>query len=103
MRIRSQSKLRLAWIFAILWNLISAPATFLGAVPAIQKGQTVAWVALLFPFVGAWLLIWAVHLTLRFWRFGVSWLDLDGAAATVGAPLRGRLAAHRRLARWTGR
>src|SRR2546428_3174749 len=95
MRIRSQSKLRVAWAFAIFWNLVSAPATFLGAVPEIQKGRAIAWVALIFPFVGAGLLIWAAHLTLRFWRFGVSWLELETGTATLGGPLRARIAAPR--------
>ncbi len=95
MRIRSQSRLRVAWAFAIFWNLVSAPATFLGAVPAIEQGKAVAWVALIFPFVGAGLLIWAVHLTLRFWRFGVSWLEMETATATLGGPLRARIAATR--------
>jgi len=37
MRIRSQSKLRYAWAFTIFWNLVSAPATFLGAVPEFDN------------------------------------------------------------------
>src|SRR3989442_3738215 len=94
MRIRSQSKLRVAWAFAIFWNLVSAPATFLGAVPEIQRGHAIALVALIFPFVGAGLLIWAVHLTTRFWRFGVSWRELESGTATLGGPLRSRIAAN---------
>jgi len=93
MTIRSQSGLRLAWVFAILWNLIAAPATFLGAVPAIQKGNTVAWVVLIFPFVGAWLMIWAVHLTLRWRRFGTSQLDLSGDTVALGGSLLGTISA----------
>jgi len=93
MTIRSQSGLRLVWVFAILWNLIAAPATFLGAVPAIQKGNTVAWVALIFPFAGASLLIWAVHLTLRWRRFGTSRFDIAGDTAALGGWLRGTIAA----------
>ncbi len=95
MRIRSQSHLRFAWAFAIFWNLVAAPATFLGAVPAIRQGKPVAWIALIFPFAGAALLIWAVNLTLRFWRFGVSWLELESGTATLGGPLRARIAAGR--------
>jgi hypothetical protein len=95
MRIRSQSKLRYAWAFAIFWNLVSAPATFLGAVPEIQKGRAIAWVALIFPFVGAGLLIWAVRLTLRFWRFGASWLELDAGSVTLGGPLRAAISVPR--------
>jgi len=94
-RIRSQSPIRFAWAFAILWHLIAAPATFLGAVPAIQQGKTVAWVALFFPVAGGILLIWAAHLTLRFWRFGVSWLELEGSGATLGGALRARITAQR--------
>ena len=77
MRIRSQSHLRFVWGFAILWNLVAAPATLLGAVPAIRQGKPVAWVALVFPVAGAALLLWAVRLSLRYWRFGVSWLELS--------------------------
>ncbi|PYT11292.1 MAG: hypothetical protein DMF51_15940 [Acidobacteria bacterium] len=93
MTIRSQSGLRVAWVIAILWNLISTPATFLGAVPAIQKGNTVAWVALTFPFAGAWLLIWAVHLTLRWRRFGTSQFDVSDHTVTPGGWLRGTISA----------
>lgn len=95
MRIRSQSHLRFVWGFAILWNLIALPATFLGAVPAIQEGRPGAWVAFTFPLAGVCLLLWAVRLSLRFWRFGPSWLELDDAMATLGGPLRARIAAPR--------
>src|SRR5206468_7745836 len=95
MRIRSKSYLRFIWGFAILWNLIAAPATFLGAVPAIQEGRPGAWVALTFPLAGVCLLLWAVRMSLRSWRFGPSWLELDDAMATLGGPLRARIAAPR--------
>jgi len=91
--IRSQSGLRLAWVFAILWNLIAAPATFLGAVPAIEKGDKVAWAALVFPFIGATLLIWALHLTMRWRRFGTSQLSVSGDTVALGGWLRGTIAA----------
>jgi hypothetical protein len=95
MRIRAQSQLRFVWAFAIFWNLVAAPATFLGAVPAIRQGKPIAWVALIFPFAGAALLIWAVRLSLRFWRFGVSWLTLETGSVTLGGPLRARIEAPR--------
>jgi hypothetical protein len=94
-RIRSQSRLRVVWAFAIFWSLVSAPATFLGAVPAMREGRAIAWAALIFPFAGAALLIWAVHLTPRFWRFGVSWLEPESGTATLGGPLCARIAAPR--------
>ncbi|HKB07802.1 MAG TPA: hypothetical protein VKF61_05925 [Candidatus Polarisedimenticolia bacterium] len=95
MRIRSQSHLRFVWGFAILWNLIALPATFFGAVPAIQEGRPGAWVALTFPMAGVCALLWAVRMSLRYWRFGPSWLELDDAAATLGGALRARIAAPR--------
>jgi len=94
MQIRSKTPLRLAWGFAILWNLIAAPATLLGAAPAIRKGPGVAWVALVFPIAGAALLLWAVQLTLRFRRFGTSLFDMAGETAIIGGPLRGTITAN---------
>jgi hypothetical protein len=92
MQIRAQSGLRWAWAFAILWNLIAAPATLFGAAPAIRRGPGPAWVALVFPIAGVALLLWAVQLTLRVRRFGTSLFDL-GEGAVIGGPLRGTITA----------
>jgi hypothetical protein len=72
MKIGSQSGLRGAWVFA----------------PAIRQGPGVAWVALVFPVAGAGLLIWAVHLTLRAWRFGTSLFEMAGEAEWLGASIQ---------------
>lgn len=93
MQIRAQSGLRWAWAFAILWNLIAAPATLFGAAPAIRRGPGPAWVTLVFPIAGVALLLWAVQLTLRVRRFGSSLFDMAGEAAVVGGPLRGTITA----------
>jgi hypothetical protein len=93
MQIRAQSGLRWAWAFAILWNLIAAPATLFGAAPAIRRGPGPAWVALVFPIAGVALLLWAVQLTLRVRRFGTSLFDLAGEGAVIGGPLRGTITA----------
>ena len=93
MQIRAQSGLRWAWAFAILWNLIAAPATLFGAAPAIRRGPGTAWVMLVFPIAGVALLLWAVQLTLRVRRFGASLFDMAGEAAVVGGPLRGTITA----------
>ena len=94
MQIRSKSPLRFVWGFAILWNVITFPATLLGAAPAIRKGPGPAWVALVFPLAGATLLLWAVQMTMRFRRFGTSLFDMAGEAAIVGGPLRGTITAN---------
>ena len=91
MQIRSRAYLGWVWGFAILWNLITAPATLFGAVPAIRQGPPVAWVALIFLFGGAMLLMWAMKLTLRQRRFGDSLFEAAGDAAIAGGPLRGTI------------
>ena len=78
-----------AWIFAAFWNLISLPTGFLGVRSAIQKGQPAALLALLFPLVGVGLLVWAVRLTLRYRKYGVSRLELSTVPGVIGRTLTG--------------
>jgi hypothetical protein len=73
--------------FAILWNLVSLPATIF--VPReIASGNTVAAIALLFPLVGAGLAAWAIRAWWQLKRFKVATLTL----ARTPVPLGGRLA-----------
>jgi hypothetical protein len=78
-----------AWVFAGLWNLISLPAGILGVREALEKGNTKAFVALLFPVVGIGLLIWAARATARFRRYGVSVLEMEATPAPLGRGLTG--------------
>ena len=78
-----------AWLLTGLWNLISLPAAYFGGRQAIREGNKAALVALLFPVVGMGFLVWAVRLTLRYRRYGVSRLDLATVPAPVGGELRG--------------
>jgi len=80
-----------AWIFAALWNLVSVPAAVSGVRAALNAGNRVALIALLFPAVGVGLLVWAVRATLRYRRFGVSQLDLATLPGVVGHALEGTL------------
>jgi hypothetical protein len=82
-----------AWIFAALWNLISLPGAFLGVRSAIQEGNHVAFLALLFPLVGIGLLVWAVRSTLRYRKYGVSRLELSTIPGVVGRTLTGMVRA----------
>lgn len=78
-----------AWIFAGFWNLVSLPAAWFGVRAALEKGNTAALVALLFPLIGAGLLVWAVRATLRYRRYGVSVLELRKSPAVLGHGLAG--------------
>ena len=85
------------WVFAALWNLISFPSAFLGVRAAIQEGKPAALLALLFPLVGIGLLIWAVRLTLRYRKYGVSRLELSTIPGVIGRTLTGMVRAPARV------
>jgi hypothetical protein len=63
--------------------------------PEIEKGNYVAAIGLLFPLVGLGLLWWAVKSTLRYRKFGSSYLQLDTLPGVIGGKLRGTI--HSRL------
>ncbi len=77
----------LAISFAVLWNLISAPAAFM--VPGeIADGNWAALLALLFPAIGIGVIVWAVREVLRKRRYGDSVLRLDSLPVPLGGSLR---------------
>ena len=78
-----------AWAFTVLWNLISIPSGFLGVRAALYQGNRAGYIALLFPLVGAGLLVWAIRLSLRYRKYGVSRLTLSTVPGTIGHSLRG--------------
>ena len=80
-----------AWIFAALWNLVSMPILFFVPQQAAQK--PLAYVALLFPVVGVFLLIRAVRLTRAFVTFGVTWFDMAPVPGVIGGELKGNIQA----------
>ncbi|HEX7335819.1 MAG TPA: hypothetical protein VF252_01325 [Gemmatimonadales bacterium] len=86
-----------AWLFTLLWNLISFPTGFLGVRAAIREEKPAAFFALLFPLVGIGLLAWAVRLTLRHHKYGVSWLELSTIPGILGHTLTGLVRAPARM------
>jgi len=85
----SRTQMWFAWAFAALWNLVSIPSAVIGVQSALREGNRAALLALLFPLVGAGLLVWGVRATLRYRRFGVSRFDLTTLPAPVGHALEG--------------
>jgi hypothetical protein len=86
----SQTAMWFSWVFAIFWNLISAPMLFF--LPhEIEKGNHAAAIGLLFPVVGVGLLFWAVQTTRRYRRFGVSFLEVDTLPGVIGGKLCGTI------------
>ncbi|UTF60002.1 DUF3592 domain-containing protein [Gilvimarinus sp. DA14] len=78
------------WVFAAFWNLISLPAA-IGAVGEALGGNHAAWLALLFPLVGAGIVFWAIKLTLAWRRFGHAPVTLDPYPGAIGGQVGGAL------------
>ena len=80
------------WFFAVFWNLISAPLVLM-VLPreVLQNRNYPALLGLLFPLVGAGLLIWAIRATLRWKKFGTSILELETLPGVIGGHLKGIL------------
>jgi hypothetical protein len=89
----SQNTLLTAWIFAALWNLISLPSAYLGVRAALYEGKPAAFMVLLFPLAGTWLLARAIKATLRYRRYGISRLELSTIPGVIGHSLAGSVRA----------
>ena len=89
----TQNTLLAAWIFATLWNLVSLPSAYLGVRAALYEGKPAAFMALLFPLAGTWLLARAIKATLRYRKYGISRLELSTIPGVIGHGLAGRVRA----------
>ena len=76
-----------AWVFAILWNLISAPVATI--VPQQAARNPVAYIALLFPIVVACLRIRAIRQTLAYHEFGRTYFEMAAVPGVVGREIKG--------------
>ena len=81
------------WLFAALWNLIGFPTGFLSARAALKEGKPAAFLGVLFPIVGVGLVVWAIRTTLRYWKYGVSRLELASVPGVIGRSLTGMVRA----------
>ena len=91
--IRSSSKHAMwgAWVFAALWNLISAASPFLAYREVVEKQNYVALVALLFPIIGIGLIVWAIKRTREWNRFGATPVILDPFPGSIGGHVGGTI------------
>ena len=90
--IKSQAKggMIAIWVFASIWNLISAPLAFQITDLWHEEGP-VALIALLFPLVGLGLLFWAIKLTMEWRRFGVTPLTMDPYPGSINGDVGGEV------------
>ena len=89
----SRTTMFATWGFAIFWNLISIPSAVMGVRAAIRQGETAPLLVLLFPLVGMGLMVWAVRSTLRYWKYGISRLELSAVPGVIGRSLIGTVRA----------
>ncbi|GMR18855.1 MAG: hypothetical protein BMS9Abin33_1301 [Gammaproteobacteria bacterium] len=91
-QIRSSAKAGMVaiWIFALLWNLISAPAVF-QIMDIWQEKGAIVLVVLLFPLIGLGLLYWVIKLTLEWRKFGRSPMKMDPFPGSIGGDVAGSI------------
>ena len=87
----SRSTMIFLWIFALVWNAISAPVVFLLPHEITHRHNYPALLGFLFPLVGIGLLVAAVWATLRWWKFGDSVFELATLPGIIGGPLEGTI------------
>ncbi|MBU0621661.1 MAG: DUF3592 domain-containing protein [Gammaproteobacteria bacterium] len=91
-RIRSTARTGMyaIWFFAVIWNALSLPTTFVMQ-DVWQKEGALALIILLFPLVGLGLLSWAIKLTREWRRFGVTPLSMDPFPGAIGGDVGGEI------------
>jgi hypothetical protein len=80
-----------AWVFAALWNLVSAP--MLVFVPQQAAKKPIAYLGLLFPIIGVGLLVRAIRLTLAYIEFGKTYFEMSPVPGVIGGDLKGMIQA----------
>lgn len=76
------------WVFAVLWNAIAFPITWV-ALPQFSREQPMVLIVLIFPLAGVILLLVAIYQTLRSMKFGTSICHLEGVPIVPGRLFRG--------------
>jgi Protein of unknown function (DUF3592) len=90
-RSNSRTSMYFAWGFAVLWNAISSPIPFLTYGEVVNHHNYVVLIGLVFPLVGAGLLIWAIRRTLEWRRFGQAPVTLDPFPGSIGGHVGGTI------------
>ncbi|UCC81777.1 MAG: hypothetical protein JSW46_12295 [Gemmatimonadota bacterium] len=86
----SRAKMYRAWVFALFWNLISYAVAPVAIVEGyLNEGEAMALLVLIFPLVGAGLLVWAIRATIRYRKFGVSVFRMASVPGVIGRKLEG--------------
>lgn len=89
-RSNARSSVKGSWLFAVIWNALSAPLYWV--IPEeLAGGNQAAWVGVLFPLVGVCLAYVAVKTTFEWRRFGPTVLKLDPFPGAIGGHVGGEV------------
>lgn len=90
-RIRGEGKGTMvsAWVFAGIWNAISAPLLVMVLREVREKNNTLALLGLAFPVIGAALAVWAIKATVRWRKYGRSTFEMASVPGVIGGQLGG--------------
>jgi hypothetical protein len=90
---RADSKTRTsmvaAWLFAIFWNAVSMPIAFLVLPAAAKQKGMAAYLILIFPAIGIFLLVRAIRQTIAYFEFGKTFFEMSSVPGVVGRELKG--------------
>ena len=90
---KARTNLIAAWVFAIFWNLISAPIAIQATSAPGKQSSPVVYIVLLFPAIGVYLLIRAIRLTIAFSEFGRTYFEMASVPGVIGRELKGAIQA----------
>jgi hypothetical protein len=88
---KTRTSMLASWVFTIFWNAISMPVAFLVLPAAAKQKGPIAYVGLIFPIVGIFLLISTLRQTIAFLEFGSTYFELSTLPGVVGRELRGQI------------
>ncbi len=88
---KTRSGMIAAWVFAVLWNLVSIPMLFV--IPQEAAKKPIAYLGFIFPIAGIILLVRAIRLTLAFLEFGTTWFEMAPVPGVIGGELKGTIQA----------
>ncbi len=87
---KSKAKMLKTLLFAVFWNLASAPLCFI-VVDEVQDGNTKILLALIFPAIGVVFIIAFIYLFLRWLKFGKTTFHMASVPGVLGGRLRGTI------------
>lgn len=85
----TKGSMALAWVFAILWNLISWTVTIFALPNALRAKGANSYFRLIFPAAGIILLIYAIRKTIAFAEFGKTCLEMGSVPGVIGRDWKG--------------